>query len=123
MISLKQVNKIMLKIFSVMEKINKFSNQMAGSGLSSDYSKEETKRKGKREKHLDKLEQKKKRLQREIDNIKKKRGSKKENKKKRKKTVAEPEILGGFDCKGIGDRMMDEFQQPHKTRRKKTNDE
>ena len=39
--------------------------------------KEETKRKGKHEKHLDKLEQKKKRLQIEIDNIKKKRGSKK----------------------------------------------
>ena len=109
MISLKQVNKIMLKIFSVMEKLNKFSNQMTGSGLSSDYSKEETKRKGKHEKHLDKLEQKKKRLQREINNIKKKRGSKKE-----KKTAAEPEILGGFDCKGIGDRMMDEFQRPHK---------
>ena len=40
MISLKQFNKIMLKIFSVMEKINEFSNQMAGSGLSSDYGKE-----------------------------------------------------------------------------------
>ena len=97
-----------------MEKINKFSNQMAGSGSSSDYSKEETKRKGKHEKHLDKLEQKIKRLQIESNYIKKKKGSKKENKKKRKKTVAEPEILGGFDCKGIGDRMMDEFQQPHK---------
>ena len=104
----------MLKIFGVMEKLNKFSNQMAGSGLSSDYSKEETKRKGKREKHLDKLEQKKKRLQREIDNIKKKRGGKKEKKKLRKKTATEPEILGGFDCKGIGDRMMDEFQRPYK---------
>ena len=92
MISLKQINKIMLKIFSVMEKINKFSKQMAGSGLSSDHSKEETKRKDKHKKHLDKLEQK----------------------KKRKKTAAEPEILGGFDCKGIGDRMMDEFQRPHK---------
>ena len=114
MISLKQINKIMLKIFSVMEKINKFSNQMAGSGLSSDYGKEETKRKDKHKKHLDKLEQKKKRLQREIDNIKKKRGSKKEKKKKRKKTVTEPEILGGFDYKHIGDRMMNEFQQPHK---------
>ena len=114
MISLKQINKIMLKIFSAMEKVNKFSNQMAGSGLSSDYRKEEAKRKGKPEKHLDKLEQKKKRLQREIDNIKKKRGSKKEKKKKRKKTVTEPEILGGFDCKRIGDRMMDEFQRPHK---------
>ena len=112
--SLKQVNKIMLKIFSVMEKINKFSNQMAGSGLSSDYSKEETKRKGKHEKHLYKLEQKKKRLQREIDNIKKKRGSKKEKKKRRKKTASEPEILGGFDCKRIGNRMMNELQRPHK---------
>ena len=104
MISLKQVNKIMLKIFSVIEKLNKFSNQMAGSGLSSDYSKEETKRKGKHEKHLDKLEQKKKRLQIEIDNIKKKRGSKKVKKKLRKKTT-KPEILG-FDFKGIGDSMM-----------------
>ena len=114
MISLKRINKIMLKIFSVMEKLNKFSNQMAGSGLSSDHSKEETKRKGKHEKHLDKLEQKKRRLQREIYNIKKKRNSKKEKKKLREKTAAEPEILGGFDCKGIGDRMMDEFQRPHK---------
>ena len=114
MISLKRVNKIMLKIFSVMEKLNKFSNQMAGSGLSSDHSKEETKRKDKHKKHLDKLEQKKKRLQIEIDNIKKKRGSKKEKKKKRKKTAAEPEILGGFDYKRIGDGMMDEFQRPHK---------
>ena len=96
-----------------MEKINKFSNQMAGSGSSSDYSKEDTKRKDKHEKHLDKLEQKKKRLQIEIDNIKKK-SSKKEKKKPRKKTAAEPEILGGFDWKGIGDRMMGDFQQPHK---------
>ena len=103
----------MLKIFSVMEKFNEFSKQIAGSGLSSDNSKEETKRKGKRKKHLDKLEQKKKRLQIEIDNIKKK-SSKKEKKKLRKKTAAEPEILGGFDYKHIGDRMMDEFQQPHK---------
>ena len=94
----------MLKIFSVMEKFNEFSKQIAGSGLSSDYSKEETKRKGKRKKHLNKLEQKKKRLQIEIDNIKKKRGSKKEKKKLRKKTT-KPEILG-FDFKGIGDSMM-----------------
>ena len=103
----------MLKIFSVMEKFNEFSKQIAGSGLSSDYSKEETKRKGKRKKHLNKLEQKKKRLQIEIDNIKKK-SSKKEKKKLRKKTAAEPEILGGFDYKRIGDGMMDEFQRPHK---------
>ncbi len=104
----------MLKIFSVMEKFNEFSKQIAGSGLSSDYSKEETKRKGKRKKNLNKLEQKKKRLQIEIDNIKKKGGSKKEKKKLRKKTAAEPEILGGFDYKHIGDRMVDEFQRPHK---------
>ena len=56
----------------------------------------------------------KKRLQRKTDSIKKKRGGKKEKKKLREKTVAKPEILGGFDCKGIGDRMMDEFQRPHK---------
>ena len=35
-------------------------------------------------------------------------------KKLREKTAAKPEILGDFDCKGIGDRMMDEFQRPHK---------
>ena len=90
-----------------MEKFNEFSKQIAGSGLSSDYSKEETKRKGKRKKHLNKLEQKKKRLQIEIDNIKKK-SSKKEKKKLRKKTPAEPEILGGFDYKHIGDEMMNQ---------------
>ena len=122
MASLKQFNKIMLKILGIMKKINEFSKQMVGSGLSSDYSKEETERKGKREKHLDKLEQKKKRLQREIDNVKKKRGSKKEKKKKRKKTAAEPEILGGFDCKRIGNRMMNELQRPHKDETKEAND-
>ena len=40
MISLKQINKIMLKIFSVMEKLNEFSNQMAKSGISPDYGRE-----------------------------------------------------------------------------------
>ena len=100
----------MLKIFSVMEKFNEFSKQIAGSGLSSDYSKEETKRKGKRKKHLNKLEQKKKRLQIEIDNIKKKRGSKKVKKKPQKKTITKPEILG-FDYQRIGDRMMKQDQR------------
>ena len=109
----KKLNSITFKIFQTIDKLSKFSNQIAGSGLSSDYSEEKTKRKSKREKHLDKLEQKKKRLQREIDNIKKKRGGKKEKKKLRKKTSTEPEI-GGFDFKGIGDRMVDEFQRPHK---------
>ena len=103
----------MLKIFSVMEKLNKFSNQMAGSGLSSDHSKEETKRKDKHKKHLDKLEQKKKRLQIEIDNIKKKRGSKKVKKKPQKKTITKPEILG-FDYQRIGDSMMKQDQQRRK---------
>ena len=37
MISLKQINEIMLKIFRVMEKLNEFSNQMAKSGISPDY--------------------------------------------------------------------------------------
>ena len=77
-----------------MEKLNKFSNQMAGSGSSSDYSKEETKRNGKQKKQKPK--------------------NKKEKKKLRKKTTAKPEILGGFDCKHIGDRMMNEWQLPHK---------
>ena len=103
-----KLNSITFKIFQTIDKLSKFSNQIAGSGLSSDYSEEKTKRKSKREKHLDKLEQKKKRLQREIDNIKKKRGSKKEKKKLRKKTATEPEILGGFDYKRIGDGMLNQ---------------
>jgi hypothetical protein len=73
-----------------MDKLNKFSNQMEGSDSSSDYSKEETKRKGKQKKQKSK--------------------NKKEKKKLRKKTAAKPEILGGFDCKCIGDRMMNEWQ-------------
>ena len=96
----------MSKIFQIMNKINKFSNQMAELTPSPDYGKEKTKRKDKHKKHLDKLEQKKKRLQIEIDNIKKKRGSKKEKKKLRKKTTTESEILGGFDYKRIGDGML-----------------
>ena len=100
----KKMDSMMSKIFQIMNKINKFSNQMAEFSSSPDYGKEKTKRKDKHKKHLDKLEQKKKRLQIEIDNIKKKRGSKKEKKKLRKKTT-KPEILG-FDFKGIGDGMM-----------------
>ena len=100
----------MFKIFQIMNKINKFSNQMTELTPSPDYGKEKTKRKDKHKKHLDKLEQKKKRLQIEIlqieiNNIKKKRGSKKVKKKPQKKTITKPEILG-FDFKGIGDGMM-----------------
>ena len=103
----------MSKIFQIMNKINKFSKQMAEFSSSPDYDKKKTKRKDKHKKHLDKLEQKKKRLQIEIlqieiDNIKKKRGGKKEKKKLRKKTATEPEILGGFDYKHIGDRMLNQ---------------
>ena len=106
---LSKFESVMFKIFQIMNKINKFSNQMAELTSSPDYGKEKTKRKDKHKKHLGKLEQKKKRLQIEIlqieiNNIKKKRGSKKEKKKLRKKTT-KPEILG-FDFKGIGDGMM-----------------
>ena len=96
-----------------MNKINKFSKQMAELTSSPDYGKEKTKRKDKHKKHLDKLEQKKKRLQIEIDNIKKKRGSKKVKKKPQKKTITKPEILG-FDYQRIGDRMMKQDQQRRK---------
>ena len=37
MVSLKQVNEIMLKIFRVMEKLNEFSNEMTRLGISPDY--------------------------------------------------------------------------------------
>ena len=103
----------MLKIFQIMNKISKFSNQMAELTSSPDYGKEKTKRKDKHKKHLDKLEQKKKRLQIEIDNIKKKRGSKKVKKKPQKKTITKPEILG-FDYQRIGDSMMKQDQQRRK---------
>ena len=103
----------MSKIFQIMNKINKFSNQMAELTSSPDYGKEKTKRKDKHKKHLDKLEQKKKRLQVEIDNIKKKRGSKKVKKKPQKKTITKPEILG-FDYQRIGDSMMKQDQQRRK---------
>ena len=109
----KKMDSVMSKIFQIMNKINKFSNQMAEFSSSPDYGKEKTKGKDKHKKHLDKLEQKKKRLQIEIlqieiDNIKKKRGSKKEKKKLRKKTATESEILGGFDYKRIGDGMLNQ---------------
>ena len=96
-----------------MDKLSKFSNQLAGPGLSQDHGREKTKRKDKHKKHLDKLEQKKKRLQIEIDNIKKKRGSKKVKKKPQKKTITKPEILG-FDYQRIGDSMMKQDQRRRK---------
>ena len=85
MISLKQVNKVMLKIFRVMEKLNEFSNQLAESSLSQDHGREKTKRKYKHKKRKSKNRKVKKKLQEE--------------------TSTKPEILG-FDYKRIGDRMM-----------------
>ena len=110
---LNKYESVMLKIFQIMDKLSKFSNQLAGPGLSQDHGREKTKRKDKHKKHLDKLEQKKKRLQIEIDNIKKKRGSKKVKKKPQKKTITKPEILG-FDYQRIGDSMMKQDQQRRK---------
>jgi len=51
---LNKFNSIIFKIVQIMDKLNKFSNQMEGSGSSSDYSKEETKRKGKQKKQKSK---------------------------------------------------------------------
>ena len=110
---LNKFESVMLKIFQIMDKLSKFSNQLAGPGLSQDHGREKTKSKDKHKKHLDKLEQKKKRLQIEIDNIKKKRGSKKVKKKPQKKTITKPEILG-FDYQRIGDSMMKQDQQRRK---------
>ena len=76
----------MFKIFQIMNKISKFSNQMAEFSSSPDYDKEKTKRK----------------------DIPKKQKSKKKSKKKSKNTTtAKPEILG-FDYKRIGDRMLNQ---------------
>ena len=74
----------MLKIFQIMDKLSKFSNQLAGPGLSQDHGREKTKRKYKH-----KRRSKNRRIK----------------KKPQKKTITKPEILG-FDFKGIGDKMM-----------------
>ena len=78
---LNKFESVMLKIFRIMDKLSKFSNQLAGPGLSQDHGREKTKRK-----------------------YKHKRRSKNRRIKKKQK-ITKPEILG-FDYKGIGDRMM-----------------
>ena len=78
---LNKFESVMLKIFQIMDKLNKFSNQLAEPGLSQDHGREKTKRK-----------------------YKHKRRSKNRRIKKKQK-ITKPEILG-FDYKGIGDRMM-----------------
>ena len=80
---LNKFESVMLKIFRIMYKLNKLSNQMAEPGLSPNYGREKTKRKYR---------------------YKKRKSKNRKVKKKREKT-AKPEILG-FDYKRIGDKMM-----------------
>ncbi len=81
---LSKFESVMLKIFQIMDKLNKFSNQLAEPGLSQDHGREKIKRKYKH-----KRRSKNRRIK----------------KKPQKKTITKPEILG-FDYKSIGDRMM-----------------
>ena len=83
---LNKFESVMLKIFRIMDKLNKFSNQLAGPGLSQDHDRKKTKRKYRYKKRKSKNRKVKKKLQ--------------------GKPVTKPEILGGFDYKRIGDRMM-----------------
>ena len=71
---LTKLNSIMFKIFQIMDKINKFSIQMAGDNLPQEN--------------------------------RKKQKPKKQKPKKQKKTIPKQEFLGGFDFKGIGDKML-----------------
>ena len=80
---LNKFESVMLKIFRIMDKLNKFSNQMAQPGLSQDHDREKTKRKYR---------------------YKKRKSKNRKVTKKREKT-AKPEILG-FDYKQFGDRRL-----------------
>ena len=82
---LSKFESVMLKIFQIMDKLNKFSNQLAEPGLSQDHDRKKAKRKYKHKKRKSK--------------------NRRIKKKPQKKTITKPEILG-FDYKGIGDRMM-----------------
>ena len=81
---LNKFESVMLKIFQIIDKLNKFSNQMTEPGLSQDHGRKKTKRK-----YRHKRRSKNRRIK----------------KKPQKKTITKPEILG-FDYKSIGDRMM-----------------
>ena len=74
-----KLNSIMFKIFQIMDKINKFSIQMAGDNLPQENRKKQKPKKSK---------------------------PKKSKPKKQKKTIPKQEFHGGFDFKGIGDRML-----------------
>ena len=80
---LNKFESVMLKIFRIMDKLSKFSNQLAGPGLSQDHDREKTKRKYRY----------------------KKRKSKNRKVKKKREKSTKPEILG-FDFQHIGDKMM-----------------
>ena len=82
----------MFKIFQIMDKINKFSIQMAGDNLPQENRK---KQKPKKQKP-------------------KKQKPKKQKPKKQKKTIPKQEFHGGFDFKGIGDKMLNESDWRHK---------
>ena len=87
---LNKFESVMLKIFQIMDKLSKFSNQLAEPGLSQDHGREKTKRKYKHKKRKSK--------------------NRKVKKKPQKKTITKPEILG-FDYQRIGDRMMKQDQR------------
>ena len=91
---LNKFESVMFKIFQIMDKPNKFSNQTTGPGLSLEHDKKKTKRKQKNKKQKSKNRKVKKKLQ--------------------GKPVTKPEILGGFDYRRIGDRMMGQDQQRQK---------
>jgi len=74
-----KLNSIMFKIFQIMDKINKFLIQMAGDNLPQENRKKQKPKKSK---------------------------PKKSKTKKQKKTIPKQEFHGGFDFKGIGDRML-----------------
>ena len=93
---LNKFESVMLKIFQIMDKLNKFVNQTTGPGLSLEHDRKKTKRKHKNKKRKSK--------NRKVKNRKVK-------KKLQGKPVTKPEILGGFDYKRIGDRMMGQDQQ------------
>ena len=88
---LNKFESVMLKIFQIMYKLNKFVNQTTEPGLSLEHDRKKTKRKHKNKKRKSKNRKVKKKLQ--------------------GKPVTKPEILGGFDYKRIGDRMMGQDQQ------------
>jgi hypothetical protein len=91
---LNKFESVMLKIFQIMDQLNKFLNQTTEPGLSLEHDRKKTKRKHKNKKRKSK--------NRKVKNRKVK-------KKLQGKPVTKPEILGGFDYKRIGDRMMGEI--------------